>query len=707
MVRPPLSWTPLAAAVALVPLGAGAATGPATPDVVERVEEIRVYANPVRPSSDEVAQPVEVLYGEELARRVAPSLGETVAREPGIQTSYFGPAVGRPIVRGLAGPRVKVLENGIGVLDASVTSDDHAVAVEPFLADRIEILKGPATVLYGSGAIGGVVNTVSGRLPERLPDEPVSLRGELRGGDVADERTALLRMDGAAGGLVFHADGVVRETDPFEIPGSGESAARVAAEEAEHAGEEHEHEEEEAMRGVLENSDLDTESVSFGLGWIGEGWQMGASVNRFQTEYGLPGGHEHAHEHEEEEHEGEHEHEEEEEGDVRIDLDQTRYDVHLSVDDPLPGFTGLRVRGAWNDYRHVEVEPSGEIGTLFEIEAFEGRIEALNAPVAGFTGAVGLQLETKDFSATGEEAFVIPVEREAYALFVYETRPVGNGKLELGGRIERVEYDPSAGEDTSFDVGSLALGISRPLGTRAGVSLQADLAQRAPALEELYANGAHLATQTFEIGDVNLDEEQAANLSLTLEGNLERVNLRGSVYATQFRDFIYLQDLGFEEDGLPARQWTQADALFTGVEGEAVFSLVESAAGTLDLRATGDLVRAQLDDAPAGDNEELPRIPAARLGLGLEFVRGNLAGELGWTRWFDQDDVPVGALPTDGFDMVTAYLGYHLDFEASHLELFLRADNLLDEEARLATSFLKDQAPLPGRGFQGGLRFSF
>ncbi|MEE4361438.1 MAG: TonB-dependent receptor [Pseudomonadales bacterium] len=686
------------ALLALLPVVSLAATAPSSPDGgPEEVETIRVFANPVRPPSGEVAQPVEVLYGEELARRLAPSLGETVAREPGIQTSYFGPAVGRPIIRGLAGPRVKLLENGVGVLDASTTSDDHAVGVEPFLADQIEILKGPATVLYGSGAIGGVVNTVSGRLPDRIPDRPVTLRGEVRGGDVADERTALLRMDGAAGQLVFHGDGVMRDTGNYAIPGSAESAALEALEEEEEGGH---MEDEAAPRGRLQNSDLDGESLSFGLGWIGEGWQLSGAVNRYQAEYGLPGGH--AHEHEEEGAEEE----EEEEGDVRINLDQTRYDLQLAISEPLPGFEALRLRGAWNNYRHTEVEPSGEIGTLFEIDAFEGRLEAVNAPVAGFTGAVGLQYEDKDFSATGEEAFVIPVEREALAAFLYQTRALGAGQLELGARAERVDYAPSEGSDDSFDVGSLALGVSHPLGEYLGVALQLDLATRAPDIEELYANGPHLATQTFEIGDRNLDREQATNLSLTLDAELERLSARVSVYATRFADFIYLRDLGFEEDGLPARQWSQADAVFSGAEAEVVYSILDEGPTTLDLRLLGDVVRAELDDAPVGIDEELPRIPAARLGAGIEFTRGPFAGELSWMRYLDQDEVPTFELPTDGFDMVSAYLGYHLDRGDRHLELFLRANNLLDEEARLATSFLKDRAPLPGRALEAGLRFT-
>ena len=687
-----------------------------SPDGEATLEEIRVYASPVRPRSNEVAQPVEILSGEALARQLGANLGETVARLPGVQTSYFGPAVGRPIIRGLAGARVKILQDGVGVLDASSTSGDHAVAVEPFLADQIEILKGPATVLYGSGALGGVVNTVTGRLPEQAGEDGYALRGEVRGGDVADERTALLRFDGTKGPWQFHLDGVMRDTNDFEIPGATESAAMIAEEAAEAAEAGEVLDLDELERGTLPNSSLDTEALSGSLNWIGDRVQVGVSVERFQTEYGLPGGHahhdeEHAEEepHDEEAHEEEaHEEEahEEEEGGVRINLDQTRVDAHLALLAPFPGVEQLRVRVADVDYRHVEAEPTGEVGTRFENDGLEARLELLNAPLAGFTGAFGLQLEDKRFSAEGAEAFVIPVDREAMALFAYQARSLGDGRLELGARLETVDYDPSRGAARDFDLFSLSAGYAQPLAEGWSFAVQADVAERAPELEALYSNGAHLATQTFEVGDDTLGEERAANLSLTVDGTVGEVELRVSTYLTEFSDFLYLEDRGVPMEGFPLRQWTQDDARFYGAEGEALVHLLESDGLSLDVRLTGDWVRARLDSAPAGGNSELPRIPAARLGGALEFATQRWGGELSAQRYFDQDDVPTFALPTDGFWMVNAYVARHFERGEQHGEVFLRGRNLLNEEARLATSFLKDLAPLPGRGFELGLRFA-
>ena len=693
----------LSSAIVLASTAQAAPAPVHSPDGEATLEEIRVYATPVRARSDEVAQPVEILSGEALARQLGANLGDTVARLPGIQTSYFGPAVGRPVIRGLADARVKILQDGVGVLDASSTSGDHAVAVEPFLADQIEILKGPATVLYGSGALGGVVNTVTGRLPEQAGEDGYALRGEVRGGDVAEERTALLRFDGTKGPWHVHLDGVMRDTEDFDIPGATESAALIAEEVAEAAEAGEVLDLSDLERGTLPNSSLDTEALSGSVNWLGERVQVGVSVERFQTEYGLPGGHAH---HEEEHAEGELPAEAEEEGGVRINLDQTRIDAHLALLAPFPGVEQLRLRVADVDYRHVEIEPTGEVGTRFENDGLEARLELLNAPLAGFTGAFGLQLEDKSFSAEGEEAFVIPVDREAMALFAYQARSLGAGQLELGARVETVDYDPSQGASQDFDLFSLSAGYAQALAEGWSFAVQADVAERAPELEALYSDGAHLATQTFEVGDDTLGEERAMNVSLTIDGSVGEVELRASTYLTEFRDFLYLEDQGVAVEGFPLRQWTQDDARFYGAEGEALVHLLEGDALSLDLRLTGDWVRARLDSAPVDGNRESPRIPAARLGGALEFATMRWGGELSAQRYFDQDDVPTFALPTDGFWMVNAYVARHFERGEQHGEVFLRGRNLLNEEARLATSFLKDLAPLPGRGFELGLRFA-
>ena len=304
--------------------------------------------------------------------------------------------------------------------------------------------------------------------------------------------------------------------------------------------------------------------------------QLGVSVERFQTEYGLPGGHEEHHEGEEEDEEEEEEEEDhDEEGGVRINLDQTRVDAHLAVLAPFSGIEKLRVRLADVDYRHVEIEPNGEVATLFENDGLEARLELLNAPLAGFQGAFGLQLEDQSFSAVGEEAFVIPVDREALALFAYQTRPMGEGQLELGARVETVDYDPSQGVSRDFDLFSLRGPI--PTASRGVVlSPPSRISRSGPqSLRRFTRMAPHLATQTFELGDDSLGEERATNLTLTVDGAMGEVELRASAYLTEFSDFLYLRDQGIERtncrcaSGLSRMRGSTA-------EGEALFHLLES-----------------------------------------------------------------------------------------------------------------------------------
>ena len=707
MPRPALALL----AILLVPFSASAAEDVA--DEVMLVEEVRVFATPLGSSSEEIAQPVAVLAGEQLNRALAPSLGETLASQPGITTSYFGPAVGRPVIRGLSGPRVRILEDGIVAADVSTTSDDHAVAVEPFLADQIEVLKGASTVLYGSGAIGGVVNTVTGRVPTELPDAPLALRAQGSLGDVADEENAGFRADARAGNFAFTLGGNFRRTDDFDISGFAESDAQRAAEaaEEEHEDEDHEgEEEEEEAFGTLPNSDLATDAFNVGTAWVGERATFGIAYSRFETEYGLPGGghhhHEEGEEHGDEDHDEDHEEgEEEEEGDVRIDLEQERFDFYASVDQPFAGVEQLRFRGAWVEYEHDEIEGSGEIGSSFDNETFEGRIEFLNSPIAGFQGAFGLQFEDRDFSAVGEEAFVIPVDKQTVALFAYQSRQTGDLLLDLGARLENVDYEPSAGRDADFTVGSFSAGALFAATDRLDLGLQVDVASRAPEIEELYAGGAHLATQTFEIGDAGLDEEIAVNVSGSLHAHYDAFDLVFNVYLTDFSDFIYLQDTGLEEDELPVRQWVQDDARLVGAEFELTVPVLRGEM-PVNLRFMGDTVRAELDDAPPGGTEELPRIPASRLGASVDFVSGRFEGELGVMRVFRQDEVAAFENATDAYTDVDLHVGWHLDLERSHVELYVRGRNLLDVEQRLHTSFLKETAPLPGRALEAGIRVS-
>jgi iron complex outermembrane receptor protein len=652
-------------------------------------EELIVTAHPL--SGEGLAQPSSTLEGEDLDRALATTLGETLINQPGIHSSTFGAAVGRPVIRGLGGPRVKVMEDRIDSMDVSVSSPDHATSIEPFTADRIEVLKGPSTLLYGNGAIGGVVDVHTGRIPHRLPDQ-VGARAEVRGADNADQRTAAGRLDAAAGSFALHLDGFYRDADEYEIPGFAESKALRELEEED--GEDGEEGEEEAF-GTLPGSQLETSGGAAGLSFVGDRGFIGAAISVYDATYGLPGGH--AHEHEE----GEEGEEEEEEGNPVLDLEQTRIDFEAGLEDPFDGADSLNIRIGWNDYRHAEIEPSGETGTVFDNKALEGRLEVVHAPVAGWAGAGGMQFGNREYKAIGEEAYVPPVDTGSFGLFYVGERSFDLLELEAGVRYERVSHDPEFGSTRSFDLGAASLGLILPFESGWTIAGQLDYSTRAPTVEELFSDGPHLATRSYEIGDPELDKERAANVSATVQYENDTFRVGVSGYYTDFTDFIFESPTGDEDDGLPVFLWQQANATFHGFDLEAEWRALRWDNGSLVLTGFYDMVRARLQ---SGENRELPRIPPQRYGIGARVYWHGLTATVDYTRTDDQDRIADWELPTEGFDDLRAYLGYAFMMGESRLEVFVTGRNLTDDEQRYHTSFIKDFAPQPGRTIEGGVR---
>ena len=663
-----------------------------------KIEEVIVRAHPL--SAEGLAQPVSVLSTERLQRVVASSLGETLTSIPGVHSSSFGQAVGRPVIRGLGGPRVKTMEDRIDSLDVSVSSPDHVTTIEPFTAERIEVLKGPSTLLYGSGAIGGVVDVHTGRIPHDVPDSPKA-GIDVRGADNASRQSVAGRLDAGSGSFALHLDGFYRDADEYDIPGFAESSAQRRLEEAEHEeeeGEEEHHEEEEAY-GELPGSQMHVKGGALGLSWIGERSFAGLAVSRYEAEYGLPGGHHHHHEEEEEEEEGEEEHHEDE-GNPTLDLEQTRIDFETGISEPLAGIEAMNLRIGINDYEHTEVEDSGEVGTRFTTEAIEGRLEFVHKEALGIRGTFGLQASQREFEASGEEAFVLPVDTDSLGVFYLGEKTVGSTQVEAGIRLERVKHSPTSNRSRSFNLEAVSLGLIRPIGERWTITAQLDHSSRAPVAEELYSDGAHLATASYEIGDPTLDEESAANIAASVQYEWEALRFAVSAYRTDFNDFIFESPTGAEEDELPVLLWQQQDALFEGIEVDASWRAASWNNGSLTLSASMDAV--QVDLSGPGD-DDLPRLPANRWRLGTVLEWHNVIAELGYTRVDDQDDVAAGELPTDGYDNLRAYLGYRVRMGGSTVEFFLRGENLTDDEQRYHTSFIKDLAPQPGRTIEGGI----
>lgn len=667
--------------------------------LVSHEDEIVVTGSVLR-SQLELAQPTTVLTGEELAFRVQPSLGETLGQEPGVASTFFGAGASRPVIRGLGGDRIRTLEDGLGTGDVSTTSPDHAVAADPATAERIEVLRGPATLLYGSSAIGGVVNVIDGRIPDVRSDLALGGFVELRGGSADGERAGVIDLTGGSERWAWHLDAVSRQTDDYDIPGF---AALEGDEHEEEHGEE-EHAEEENAFGTLPNSDLETIAGSLGVTrFFGDSGFLGISVGGYDSEYGIPGG-EHGHENEEH---GEEEHEEgDEHGEsIRVDLERQRFDLRGEITRPIGVFQALKARFGAVDYEHAELEgDSREIGTRFFNDSWEGRLEFIQKPRGSLSGSVGLQVRNQDLEAVGAEAFIPATDLTSYGVFAFEEFERGDLRLQLGARFESQDTNAGGLPSRSFDGLSGSFGVVWVPADGYSVGVSLARSTKLPNAEELYSDGPHLATRAFEIGDPNLDQETSLGFDVSLRKKSGKLRGELSLFRNDFDDFIFGAFTGEEEDGLEVLQFTQADAEFTGAELKAFVELWQNRSQHhLDLKLTGDTVRAELSDS----GEPLPRIPPRRLSAGLHFHTSKWHAFAEARRVEEQERVAANETPTGGYTFLNAGLSYRLILGGNVYDIRLRGTNLTDEEGRNHVSFLKDAVPLPGRNVSLAFRWSF
>ena len=705
------------------------------------MEEIIVTGDPLGDVDAHLMMPVQVLGRDELESRSIRNIGEAVANELGVTTSDFGTAVGRPIIRGLAGSRVGILENGTSTMDVSNIGADHAVPTEPAFARQVEIFRGPATLLFGSGAIGGVVNVVNDRILKYVPE---TLEGDfsLQYETVSDGVNGAGSFNFGTGNFALHLDGMKRHANDYKIPGYAELDRDP---------------EEEMEKGVLENSSIESESVALGASWVGERGFIGLAVSRLDSNYGIVGGHDHGEDelldevdldmeqdhHEDEEHhedadnhdEEEHhedgdDHDEEEhhgeEGDSRIDLGSTRYDFEASVNEPVSGIHRIRTRWTYTDYNHDEVEANGAVAVTFLNEEVGGRVEIVHHPLGGWQGAFGVQYHNKDFSAVGEEEYVLPSKLESSAAFLLEKNDLGKWHVELGARYEHQDASSAAGEGTSHDLFSISGGLNWSYHKGYELGLIVTHAQRAPSLEELYSGGPHLATVTFEYGDSELGKEKSTNIDLYWHKTTGLLTLTANLFYNRISDFIFLKEQDLNGDGIadwvhddfagdpadilePGQDGThllvaqvQQNADFMGFELEAVAHALHGDYGVLDVRLWADYV-----EGKRSDDVSLPRITPWRYGAGMTYFQGPWYGSLSYTRVNKQNDTALFETSTRGYHDLNLYVSYRISHGDNDVTLFVSAANLLDEEIRRHTSFVKELAPMPGRSGIFGVRVSF
>ena len=632
-----------------------------------------------------VATTVSILQGDELQQQVRATIGETLARQPGVSSTFFGPSASQPILRGLDAERVRILSDGIGSFDVSNTSVDHAVAVNPLLADRIEIMRGPAALLYGSGAIGGVVNMRDLRIPVEVPDGAVHVDAAAGVASAARERNAAASLNAPlGGGFVAHVDGSFLETDNYRTGGFVSSAPlrALAADEGGDLAVQGQ------ARGRVQNSAGRTWDVAGGLAWIGQnGANLGIAVSHLASLYGIPNSLKVGVAANDEEN-------------IRLDMRQTRVDLRGAL--PLGGaFKEVKLRAGWANYAHDELDATGAIGTSFFNKSWEGRIELVQAKRGGWQGASGAQYFSRNFRSEGDEAYIPANQTRQLGLFTLQELDLGALKLEVGGRFEHTDVKaPPVARQRQFDTVSVSAGGSLDVGGGFRLALSLARTERAPAAEELFANGGHAATRAFEIGNPDFATERQLGAEAALRGRGPGWRLELSGFINRFDNFIYLGPTGAQADGLPVFQYRQADARFYGFEAEAGVTVAQLGPTRIELTGLADYTNAAL----LAGGGAVPRIPPLRFIGGVEASGGRVGGRIEVEHVTAQNRIAGFESRTPGWTMVNASLSWKVFGPDRGTTLQVQANNILDVEARRHSSFLKDVAPLPGRDIRVSLR---
>jgi iron complex outermembrane receptor protein len=703
------------------------------------IEVIDIVSAPIHMSIMESAAPVTVLAGETLRRQQASTLGDSLEKLPGVQTNFHGNVASTPIIRGLSGPRVLITQNGLDVSDVSRVGPDHSVASEVSTSQQVEVLRGPATLFYGSGAIGGVVNVVDGRVPT---NNTTSGEWLLENSSVNDKKLGSFNLTTGVESFGFYADGFWRKSNDYEVPVDPES-------------DHDELDDHEAHEFVVENSAEESNGITLGASYLFDKGYLGVSVEKFNREYGIPG-----HTHGEED-----EHSEEES--VFADLEQTK--VQLLGEFNIEGdwLKKINLRAGVTDYEHAEIE-AGETGTLFENQTEELKLDIIHSTFSDWNGGVSFHLKNSEVAAQGEEAFTPPSQAQTIAIGIMEEKHLGNVLLQLGGRIERVtleaenvllpnleahdheedevddhDHDHEHEEESNitrvfavdheFTPVSLSAGLVWEFteGYNLGVSISRS--QRAPSASELLSFGAHIGTGTYEVGalfalhqeqdeshiDLSeqvIDLETANNIDLTLRKTQDDLAFVFNVFYNQVDNYYYQTATGLfaesghdhdhgEEDGLdehtdelPVYIFQSDDVILHGFEAQVAWQ------ATSELKATmfSDFVRARLKN---GGN--LPRTPPLRFGTQLSYENATLSAHLDITRYQEQDQITSDETVTDGYTLLDFSVSYDIPLFNHDIALYLKGSNLTDTEARVHTSFIKDIAPRPGRNITLGVRGYF
>lgn len=664
----------------------------------QQLEEVVVYSSGIKQTTTKSAKPVTVLSGEELRTKVGQTIGDTLSNELGVTNQSFGAGVGTPVIRGQAGPRVRVMQNSLGNNDASALSPDHANGVDPVIAERVEVLLGPSTLLYGNGAIGGIVNVIDNRIPEAVPDKLIGGAGEQRYDSATNESASALKLEGGKGNIAYHVDGFYRDQNNTHIGG-------VAIDEA--AVRQHDPSFNALAPGELVNTDgfignsqARSRGGSVGASYIGDVGLVGAAANSLEKVYGIaPDGHG--------------------EAPVTVNLTQTKYDIKGQLNKPFAFAEEVRMKFGYTDYQHTELD-GGVPGTTFLNESFESRVELEHQPIGNLQGIVGFQSVNSVFEGLGAEGQIVPKsDLDSFALFAVESLDLAPVKVDLGARVEGNTITPNDRDSVAYiPVSGSASGLW-DITDQHQLSLAFTHSQRSPQLQELFTNGFHHATRSFERGNANLQKEQSNNLDLGYRFNSAWMTAEINLFHNWVDNYIFQQrssGLLFDEangsfvtpgtacdECFPVLDSQQANAIFKGFEAQTIFPLMQNQYGAIDLSLFGDYTRGEFSNGA-----DVPRMPPLRYGLQLSYEKNEWSANARLTRAEAQTNPGDNETATDSYLLLNIGGQYKLtDLHGADILLFAKGKNLLNENIRNSTSYLRNFAPEPGRSAEIGIRVSY
>ena len=656
------------------------------------LDTIRIKAHPLEQTSKDFAVADTVVDQKRLAQG-AVTIGEALSGETGISSNQFGAGSSRPVIRGQDGPRIKILQNSSENIDVSTLSPDHAVTVDPALAKQVEVIRGPSTLLFGAGTVGGLVNVTDSKLPTAMPEKGYEGNVGLRYNTGSDEKLATAGVTlGLGDQVALRVEGLKREANDYIAP-------------------DYVHEGEKERR--VDNTFAKGQTVNVGLSWIYDRGFTGISYSNRQDQYGLPG---HSHEYESchlhglSLHCGEHDHDEDghdhedhdqdhaHEAGPWIDLKSERYDVRTELDDPFAGFKKLRAQASYTDYQHDEIEED-TIATRFKNKGYDGRLELVHNPLGAWEGVIGTQYGQQKLELTGEEAFLAPNTTKKWSVFALEHAQLNDVHVELAARADqqKIDIDDSSKKDFDGSAFSVSGAANWEFAPNYKLSLVTSHQERLPLAQELYADGGHFATNTYELGNDQLSKEKSNNVELGFHYDDNTFDYHVHVYHNWFDDYIYAQTLDRYKD-FRLVQYAQDKAKFYGAEAEAGYQI----SPIYKLSVFGDYVRGKID------NDNAPRVPAGRLGTKLNAdFDDHWSGSAEYYHVFQQDKIAAYETDSQSYNMLNLGVAYSGNYSnVSDYRVFLNANNLLDDQVYQHASFLST-IPQVGRNFSVGVNFSF